>query len=78
MPFTYWCHAHQLCLWSILSVGLLQAHLDCVSLWGDCYADDYPYWLMALKPLFLHSTNIWSVVAVIAICRNLQVIAQAR
>ena len=78
IPFTYWWQAHQICLWVILSVGLIQVHFDCMSLWGDCYAHNYPYWVMDAKPLLLHSTNIWSLFAITMIARNLYVILRCR
>ena len=74
IPFTYWWHTHQVCLWVILSVGLIQVHFDCMSLWGDCYARNYPFWIMDFKPLLLNATNIWSLVATAAIGKNVYVI----
>ena len=78
IPFTYWWQSHQVCLWVILSVGLIQVHFDCMSLWGDCYAHNYPHWVMTAKPLLLHSTNIWGLFAIMMIARNLYVILWRR
>lgn len=74
IPFTYWWHTHQVCLWVILSVGLIQVHFNCMSLWGDCYARNYPFWVMDFKPLLLNATNIWSFFAIIAIAKDIYVI----
>lgn len=50
------------CIVAIMAVGLLQSHLGCLSLWGDCYSHNYPFWLMDWKPLILWSPIIWSVI----------------
>ena len=76
--FTYWWHTHQVCLWIIFSVGLIQVHFNCMSLWGDCYTRNYPFWIMNFKPLLLHATNIWSLLAIIAIVKNGYVIFSGR
>lgn len=52
------------CIVAIMAVGLLQSHLGCLSLWGDCYSRNYPGWLMKWKPLILGSPYIWSVIAI--------------
>ena len=78
IPFTYWWQSHQVCLWVILAVGLIQVHFDCMSLWGDCYAHNYPFWVMEAKPLLLHSTNLWSLLAITMTARNLCVIMWQR
>ena len=51
------------CVVAIMAVGLLQSHLGCLALWGDCYAHNYPFWLMDWKPLILWSPILWSVIA---------------
>jgi hypothetical protein len=63
VPLTYFWLSLLTCLFSILGIGLLQTHLDCLSLWGDCYSSRYPHWLMDIKPLLLWSPTIWSSIA---------------
>jgi len=50
---------------------MMQTHLDCMSLWGDCYAHNYPLWLADYKPLLLHSITGWCLLAVGAAFWNL-------
>ena len=78
IPFNYWCIAQIYCFIAILGVGMMQAHLDCMSLWGDCYARNYPFWLADYKPLLLNSITIWSLLAVAAILRNLVVLVRPK
>ena len=70
IPFTLWWFGQINCLIAILSVGLMQTNLDCMSLWGDCYANNYPAWLANYKPLILHSITLWSLLALLAIAAN--------
>jgi hypothetical protein len=63
IPFVYWCFAQIYCFLAILGVGMMQAHLDCMSLWGDCYTLNYPFWLADYKPQLLNSIIIWSLLA---------------
>lgn len=71
IPFAYWCFTQIYCFIAILGVGMMQAHLDCMSLWGDCYAHHYPGWLHSYKPLLLNSITIWAILAVGAIVINM-------
>jgi hypothetical protein len=59
IPFVYWCFAQIYCFIAILGVGMIHAHLDCMSLWGDCYVHHYPGWLYDFKPLLLNSIKNW-------------------
>jgi hypothetical protein len=70
IPFVYWCFAQIYCFVVILGVGMMHAHLDCMSLWGDCYAKEYPTWLTNYKPLLLHSITIWCLLALSATAFN--------
>ena len=49
---------------TVLSVGLLQVHFDCMFLWGECYAHGYPNWVRTAKPLLLWSPTLWSLLAI--------------
>ena len=60
IPLAYFWLALITCLFVVLSVGLVQVHVDCMSLWGECYARDYPGWIMAFKPLLLWSPSLWT------------------
>ena len=71
IPFVYWCIAQIYCFVAILGVGMMQTHLGCMSLWGDCYAHNYPVWLAEYKPLLLHSITAWDVLASSAVLLNL-------
>ena len=61
------------CVVAILGLGLLQSHLECPSLWGDCYTANYPIWVMSWKPMILTSPIIWSVFAVAQSLTNIVV-----
>ena len=78
IPFTYWCFAQIYCFIAILGVGMMQAHLDCMSLWGDCYARNYPFWLADYKPLLLNSISIWLCLALTAAITNFSIVLKTR
>lgn len=78
IPFGFWCFTQVYCFIAILGVGMMQAHLDCMSLWGDCYAHNYPFWLADYKPLLLHSITIWNLLAVAATLINLVVVIRSK
>ena len=63
IPLAYFWLALITCLFVVLSVGLVQVHFDCMSLWGECYARNYPNWIFMYKPILLLSPSIWSVAA---------------
>ena len=71
IPFVYWCMTQTYCFIAILGVGMMQAHLDCMSLWGDCYAHDYPAWLANYKPFLLNSITLWCFLAMLASLLNI-------
>jgi hypothetical protein len=64
IPFSYFWLALLTCLFVVLSVGLVQVHFDCMSLWGECYARNYPNWIFMYKPILLLSPSIWSAAAI--------------
>ena len=78
IPFNYWCIAQIYCFIAILGVGMMQAHLDCMSLWGDCYAHGYPSWLADYKPLLLNSIVIWLFLALALTVTNFSIALKAR
>ena len=65
IPFAFWPVTQIYCFIAILGIGMMQSHLDCRSLWGDCYAHHYPVWLANYKPLLLNSISLWLVLAII-------------
>jgi hypothetical protein len=73
IPFVYWCFAQIYCFIGILGVGMMQAHLNCMSPWGDCYAHNYPIWLADYKPLLLNSITIWCLLASCMVIWNVTV-----
>ena len=73
IPFGFWCFTQVYCFIAILGVGMMQAHLDCMSLWGDCYAGNYPIWLADYKPLLLNSITIWCLLASCMVIWNVTV-----
>ena len=70
IPFSLWWFGQINCFIVILGVGLLQTNLGCTSLWGDCYAHNYPAWLAKYKPILLHSITIWCLLAISAAVYN--------
>ena len=78
IPFIYWCFTQQFTVIIILAIGLLQSHLGCDSLWGDCYSRNYPATLFKYKLLIINSVNIWTIFAGIAILWNGYKIFRAR
>lgn len=71
IPLAYFWLALITCLFVVLSVGLVQVHFDCMSLWGECYARNYPYWIRDFKPLLLWSPGIWSLAALVYLVFNI-------
>lgn len=47
--FTLWLVTYQLIFTGLLGIGLIQSHLGCESLLGDCYVENYPEWLELYK-----------------------------
>ena len=70
IPFAFWPVTQIYCFIAILGVGMMQSHLDCLSLWGDCYAHNYPAWLANFKPLLLNSISLWLGLAIIVSSMN--------
>ena len=70
IPFSFlWCLLLTTYIWA-LSIGLLQVHFDCPFLWGECYAEGYPYWIMTATPLLLWSPAFWCLIALPYCMRN--------
>jgi hypothetical protein len=63
---------------AVLSIGILQTHLGCLSLWGDCYSHNYPFWLRDWKPLIIWSPLIWCLFAFVAAFTNIVVFVRGR
>ena len=70
IPLAFFWLALITCLFVVFSVGLVQVHFDCMSLWGECYARDYPGWIMAFKPLLLWSPSLWTFCALAYLLLN--------
>lgn len=71
VSFSYWWHMHQLSLWCVLAVALLQSHLGCSRLLSECYVDNYPDWFAVIKTPMLATLGLWTLCAALVICRNM-------
>ena len=68
--FTLWLVTYQLIFTGLLGIGLIQSHLGCVSLLGDCYVENYPSWLELYKLTAGGTLVAWCVLAVVKTARN--------
>ena len=68
--FTLWLVTYQLRFTGMLGIGLIQSHLGCVSLLGDCYVENYPSWLELYKLAAGGMFVVWCALAAAAIGRN--------
>jgi len=68
--FTLWLVTYQLIFTGLLGIGLIQSHLGCQSLLGECYAESYPSWLELYKLAAGGMLLAWCVLAVLKTARN--------
>ena len=68
--FTLWLVTYELIFIGLLGIGLIQSHLGCVSLLGDCYVENYPSWLELYKLTTGGTLVAWCVLAVVKTARN--------
>ena len=68
--FVLWIVSYQFAFMGLLGIGLVQVHLGCESVLGDCYVDGYPSWLEAFKFFAGSYLLAWSGAAVLTAFRN--------
>ena len=68
--FTLWVMTYQLIFTGLLGIGLIQSHLGCESLLGDCYVENYPSWLELYKLTAGGTLVAWCLLAVVKTARN--------
>ena len=70
--FVLWIVSYQFAFIGLLGIGLIQVHLGCESVLGDCYAERYPRWLETFKLVAGLYLLAWSGCAVVKVFRNLR------
>ena len=68
--FVLWIVSYQLAFIGLLGIGLIQVHLGCESILGDCYVEGYPSWLGTFKFFSGLCLLVWSGSAVVTAFRN--------
>ena len=70
--FVLWIVSYQFAFMGLLGIGLIQVHLGCQSILGDCYVEGYPSWLETLKFLAGLYLLAWSGFALLSGCYSLK------
>lgn len=68
--FTLWLATYQLIFTGLLGIGLIQSHLGCESLLGDCYVENYPDLLEFYKLVASVMLILWCLLAAATTVRN--------
>ena len=68
--FVLWIVSYQFAFTGLLGIGLIQVHLGCHSVLGDCYVEGYPRWLETFKLVAGLYLFAWSGFAVVRVFRN--------
>ena len=68
--FVLWIVSYQFAFIGLLGIGLIQVHLGCQSVLGDCYVEGYPRWLETFKFVAGLYLLAWSGCAVVKALRN--------
>ena len=68
--FVLWIASYQFAFIGLLGIGLIQVHLGCESVLGDCYVGGYPSWLETLKLVAGLYLLAWSACAVVKAVRT--------
>ena len=68
--FVLWVVSYQFGFIGLLGIGLIQVHLGCTSVLGDCYVEGYPRWLETFKFVAGLYLLAWSGCAVVKVFRN--------
>ena len=71
LAFAYWLLTCQFIVIGFLGVGMIQSHIGCQTLLGDCYVDNYPLTLEFIKPSLTIGVVVWSIGAVLMSAYNL-------
>ena len=70
--FVLWIVSYQVAFIGLLGIGLIQVHLGCESVLGDCYVEGYPRWLETFKLVAGLYLLAWSGFAVVKAFHNLR------
>ena len=70
--FVLWIVSYQFAFIGLLGIGLIQVHLDCESVLGDCYVEGYPSCLETFKLVAGLYLLAWSGCAVVMAFHNLR------
>ena len=70
--FVLWIVSYQFAFIGLLGIGLIQVHLGCQSVLGDCYVEPYPWWLEIFKFAVGLYLLAWSGCAVVKAFHNLR------
>ena len=68
--FLLWIVSYQFAFIGLLGIGLIQVHIGCQSVLGDCYVEGYPRWLEIFKFVAGLYLLAWSGCAVVKAVRN--------
>jgi hypothetical protein len=69
--FVLWIVSYQFAFIGLLGIGLIQVHLDCQSVLGDCYVEGYPRWLETFKFVAGLYLLAWSGLAIRRLLKNI-------
>ena len=69
--FVLWIVSYQFAFIGLLGIGLIQVHLGCQSVLGDCYVEGYPRWLETFKFVAGLYLLAWSGLAIRGLLKNI-------
>ena len=69
--FVLWMVSYQFVFIGLLGIGLIQVHLGCESVLGECYVDGYPTWLGSFKFVASLCLLVWSYCAGVKAVANI-------
>ena len=78
IPFSMWWQLHQLALWCVMAVAVLQSHVGCARLLAECYMPDYPDWLYVVKVPMIGFLGVWTLAAWLMTGQNIWCVLQGR
>jgi len=68
--FILWLVTYQMYFIGLLGIGLIQTHIGCQSLLGDCYVANYPTGLWTYKSFAFAYIALWISAAAIKTVQN--------
>ena len=68
--FILWLVTYQMYFIGLLGIGLIQTHIGCQSLLGDCYVANYPTGLWTYKSFAFAYIALWISAATIKTVQN--------